>query len=123
MTELPNPGTAGAGADGAAGAPTSANAKQRVEVLNEAGLHARPAAVLAQCALGFQSDIVLELVAVPEDLGVSVGTRVDAKSIMDVLFLAAPCGTQIDVEATGDDAEASVTAIAELFQSKFGIAS
>lgn len=105
--------------DGAA--DTAATIRRRVEVLNEAGLHARPAAVLAECAKSFSSEVVLELMSVPEDLGVSVGTRVDAKSVMDVLFLAAPCGTQLDIEATGDDAEAAVSSLVELFGAQFGI--
>ena len=95
--------------------------RRRVEVLNEAGLHARPAAVLAECARGFEADVSLELAAVPEDMGVAVGTRVDAKSVMDVLFLAAPCGTQIDIEATGADADAAVDALEALFGKQFGI--
>ncbi|MDJ0973605.1 MAG: HPr family phosphocarrier protein [Planctomycetota bacterium] len=95
--------------------------RRRVEVLNEAGLHARPAAVLAECARGFEAEVSLELASVPEDMGVAVGTRVDAKSVMDVLFLAAPCGTQIDIEATGTDADAAVDALEALFGKRFGI--
>lgn len=95
--------------------------RRRVEVLNEAGLHARPAAVLAECARGFQSDVSLELASVPEDMGVAIGTRVDAKSVMDVLFLAAPCGTQLEIEAQGEDAEDAVAALEALFLRHFGI--
>lgn len=95
--------------------------RRRVTVLNEAGLHARPAAVLAECARGFESEVALELAAVPEDMGVAIGTRVDAKSVMDVLFLAAPCGTEIELEAVGPDAEAAVDALEALFGKRFGI--
>ncbi len=94
---------------------------RRVQVLNAAGLHARPAAVLAERAKQFESDVALILAEVPADLGVEVGTRVDAKSVMDVLFLAAPQGTSIDIEATGADAPSAVEALVELFQQKFGI--
>ncbi len=95
--------------------------RRQVEVLNEAGLHARPAAVLAECARQYQADVSLELVSVPEDMGVALGTRVDAKSVMDLLFLAAPCGTQLQIEATGDDAADVVDAIEALFGRQFGI--
>ena len=94
---------------------------RRVEVLNEAGLHARPAAVLAEHAKTFESDIALVLAQVPTDLGVEIGTRVDAKSVMDVLFLAAPQGTMIDIEASGADAEKAVTDLEDLFGTRFGI--
>ena len=99
----------------------SGTVKRRVEVLNEAGLHARPAAVLAEHAKSFDAEIVLVLAHVPEDLGVELGTRVDAKSVMDVLFLAAPQGTQIDIEATGSDAEDAVAGLEKLFGAQFGI--
>lgn len=95
---------------------------KRVEVLNEAGLHARPAAVLAEHAKAFTADIALVLAEVPADLGVEVGTRVDAKSVMDVLFLAAPQGTRIDIEASGPDAEEAVGDLEALFGARFGIA-
>jgi phosphocarrier protein len=95
---------------------------KRVEVLNAAGLHARPAAVLAEHAKSFQSDIALVLAEVPADLGVEIGTRVDAKSVMDVLFLAAPQGTRIDIEASGPDAEQAVEDLETLFGDQFGIA-
>ncbi len=94
---------------------------RRVQVLNAAGLHARPAAVLAESAKRFESEVTLILVEVPADLGVEIGTRVDAKSVMDVLFLAAPQGTSIDIEANGVDAPAAVEALAELFSQRFGI--
>ena len=100
---------------------TAENIRRSVTVLNEAGLHARPAAVLAQCAQGFEAEVALVLETVPEDLGVEPGTRIDAKSVMEVLFLAAPQGTTLRVEATGADATAAVEAIQALFESRFGI--
>ena len=48
------------------------------------------------------------------------GLDVNAKSIMGVMMLAAPCGSDVSVRAEGDDAEAAVAALAELFASKFG---
>jgi len=95
--------------------------RRSVEVLNEAGLHARPAAVLAQCAQRFRADIALVLNSVPEDLGVEIGTSIDAKSVMEVLFLAAPQGTGLEIEATGPDAVEAVEALAAVFAERFGI--
>jgi phosphotransferase system HPr (HPr) family protein len=100
------------------GAP--ANFRRRVEVKNVQGLHARPAALLVQRARGFTSEVVLVLVAAPEGTGAEPGTRVDAKNVLDVMFLAAPCGTVLDVEASGPDAEAAVTTVAALFAQGFG---
>lgn len=96
---------------------------RHVEVLNEAGLHARPAAILAQRTQAFDAQVTLVLVHAPADLGVATGTRVDASSVMDILFLAAPQGTRIDVEAEGADAEAAADEIARLFEERFGIPS
>lgn len=97
--------------------------RRAVKVRNEAGLHARPAAILAECAKGFDATIELVLVSVPEDLGVALGTRADAKSVMDVLFLAAPCGTVLEIEAAGADAADAVTRLEELFANEFGVVS
>jgi phosphocarrier protein len=99
----------------AAGQPV----RRRVEVLNRQGLHARPAAVLVQNAKAFSSEIALVLVEAPDDAGADPGTRVDAKNVLDVMFLAAPQGTRLDVEAVGPDAEAAVERLASLFQTQF----
>jgi phosphotransferase system HPr (HPr) family protein len=88
-------------------------------VLNRQGLHARPASVLVQHAKAFTSDIVLVLVEAPDDAGAEAGTRVDAKNVLDVMFLAAPQGTRLDVEAVGPDAQAAVDRLAALFLSQF----
>jgi phosphotransferase system HPr (HPr) family protein len=95
--------------------------KARVEVLYERGLHARPASLVAQRAREFQADVALVLVESPVEISTPPGTRADAKNIMDLMFLAAPCGTQLDVEAVGADAEAAVEAILTLFEERFGI--
>jgi phosphocarrier protein NPr len=99
------------------GAP--ATFRRRVEVRNVQGLHARPAALLVQRARGFASDVVLVLVAAPEGTGAEPGTRVDAKNVLDVMFLAAPCGTVLDVEASGPDAERAAETVAALFADGF----
>ena len=75
----------------------------------KAGLHARPADMLAREARKWQSTIEL----------VSKSQRVDGKSILDVLTLAAEAGTRLVVEATGPDAHEALEAIGGLFERKF----
>ena len=81
-----------------------------VEILNKLGLHARAAAKLTQVAGGFHSEIWLS----------RSGRRVNAKSIMGVMMLAAGQGTSVLVEAKGDDAEDALNAIAKLVAERFG---
>ncbi len=80
-----------------------------VSVLNEQGLHARPAAVLAKEAQRFPCDVRI----------VHNGDEVDAKSILDILTLAAGHGTNLDIVASGPMAEEAVAHIAQLFQKRF----
>lgn len=81
-----------------------------VEVANEAGIHARPAAEIVKLAAKFHSEIVI----------VRDGLEVNAKSIMGVMMLAAECGASILIRAEGDDAEAALDALAELIANRFG---
>ena len=81
-----------------------------VEIVNKLGLHARASAKLTQLAGGFQSDIWLT----------RNGRRVNAKSIMGVMMLAAGKGSTITVEAEGSDADAALQALLELITDKFG---
>jgi len=81
-----------------------------VEIINKLGLHARAAAKLTQVAAGFQSEIWIS----------RSGRRVNAKSIMGVMMLAAGQGTSVLLEAQGDDAEAALAAIADLVADRFG---
>ncbi|MEO1497467.1 MAG: HPr family phosphocarrier protein [Planctomycetota bacterium] len=80
-----------------------------VVVRHADGLHVRPAELVAKAAMRFDSDVSL----------VSGSLRVDAKSILNVITLGAHEGTPLVVEATGDDAEAAVAALAELIESDF----
>jgi phosphocarrier protein HPr len=80
------------------------------EIVNKLGLHARASAKLTQIASGFQSEIWLS----------RSGRRVNAKSIMGVMMLAAGMGTTVLVEAEGTDAEAALAAIQKLIAEKFG---
>ncbi len=81
-----------------------------MEIVNKLGLHARAAAKLTQIASGFTSDIWLS----------RSGRRVNAKSIMGVMMLAAGQGTSVVIEAKGDDADAAIAAIARLVADRFG---
>ena len=82
---------------------------REVVVANSQGLHARPADMLAREARKWQSRIEL----------VDGSQRVDGKSILDVLTLAAEAGRRLVVEATGPDAREAIEAIGGLFERKF----
>jgi phosphocarrier protein len=78
-------------------------------VLNRAGIHARPAALIAQTANKFSSEITLE----------KDSASVNAKSIMGVITMAAGYNTQLILKAEGSDEKQAVAAIAQLFEGKF----
>ena len=80
------------------------------EIVNKLGLHARASAKLTQLASGFQSEIWLT----------RNGRRVNAKSIMGVMMLAAGKGARVGIEADGSDADAALQAILKLIVDKFG---
>jgi phosphocarrier protein HPr len=79
-------------------------------IINKLGLHARASAKLTQLASGFQSEIHLT----------RNGRKVNAKSIMGVMMLAAGKGSSVRIEAEGEDAEAALAAIGALIADKFG---
>jgi phosphocarrier protein len=79
-------------------------------IANKLGLHARAAAKLTQIASSFQSEVWLT----------RNGRRVNAKSIMGVMMLAAGKGASVTVEAEGLDADQAVAAIRELVAGRFG---
>ena len=91
--------------------PTGENNSLEVTVCveNELGLHARPAGKLAQLAQTFQAEIALCM----------ADQRADAKSILDILSLAAQQGTDICIKASGPDAEEALEKITQLFDNKF----
>lgn len=84
----------------------SANA----EIVNKLGLHARAAAKLTHLAGGFQSEIWIS----------RSGRRVNAKSIMGVMMLAAGQGSTVLIEAEGPDADQAIAALTKLIAEKFG---
>ena len=85
-------------------------ASAELTIVNKLGLHARASAKLTQVASGFQSEVWLT----------RNGRRVNAKSIMGVMMLAAGKGAAVTVEADGADAEAALAAIRALIADKFG---
>lgn len=81
-----------------------------IEIINKLGLHARAAAKLVTCTSRFASQI-----QIAKD-----GRRVNGKSIMGVMMLAASQGSRIRVEVDGDDETAAMAAIEELIGERFG---
>ena len=80
------------------------------KIVNRLGLHARAAAQLVQTANRFSSDVNL----IKDDI------EVNGKSIMGILLLAAPQGTEIAVTVDGDDEQQAMDVIAELIEAGFG---
>lgn len=88
-------------------------ASRDIVVSNKLGLHARPAMQFVDVASGFSSEIRVT------KFGDEPG-EADGKSVMEMIILAATEGTKMRIDADGDDAEAAVKSLAELFESKFG---
>ncbi len=81
-----------------------------VEIVNKLGLHARPSAKLTQLASGFSSHVHLS----------KNGRRINAKSIMGVMMLAAARCSTVTIETEGEDEVAALEALADLIESGFG---
>ena len=84
--------------------------RAEAEIVNRLGLHARAAAKLTQVAGGFAAEVWLS----------RNGRRVNAKSIMGVMMLAAGKGSRITIEAEGEDAEGALAALVRLIAERFG---
>jgi phosphocarrier protein HPr len=84
--------------------------KTNITISNKLGLHARASAKLTKLAAGFRSEIFLS----------RNGRRVNAKSIMGVMMLAAGLGSEIEIETEGADEQAAMDALRELIDAKFG---
>jgi len=84
--------------------------KRTILVSNKLGLHARASAKLTQLASRYQSSVWIE----------RNGRRVNAKSIMGVMMLAAGLGSTVELETDGADEAAAIDAIEALFIDKFG---
>jgi len=84
-------------------------ATTRVRIQNRLGLHARPAAEFVKTAGRFSAEVQVE----------KEGLKVNGKSIMGVLMLAAEQGSEITIRASGDDSEEALQALADLVERGF----
>lgn len=80
-----------------------------LQLINPLGLHARAASKLVDVSKGFASQVTLS----------KDGQRVDGKSIMALLMLGAPVGTELQLEVAGEDETAAIAAIRELIEAGF----
>ncbi len=88
---------------------THKTASRAVTVVNSQGMHARPVNLFVQLASQFESKIDV----------IRGDERVDGKSILSILTLAAAQGTELSIEATGQDADAALDALADLVAKGF----
>jgi phosphocarrier protein HPr len=84
--------------------------RRTVTISNKLGLHARASAKLTKLAGGFQSEVFMT----------RSGRRVNAKSIMGVMMLAAGMGAEIEIEIEGGDEQVAMDAIVAMISDKFG---
>ena len=84
--------------------------KRTIQITNKLGLHARASAKLTQTAGAFKSQVWIA----------RNGRRVNAKSIMGVMMLAAGLGSTVELEADGPDEEVAIDTVEKLFADKFG---
>ena len=84
-------------------------ARRRVRIVNAHGLHMRPSNKFVKLAGEFKSEVWVEF----------QGTRANGKSILDMTCLAAECGSTLDIEARGPDAEEVLAALAALVAAGF----
>ncbi|SIO58959.1 phosphocarrier protein [Singulisphaera sp. GP187] len=83
--------------------------RRQVEIINALGLHMRPADKFVKLALQFKAEVRV----------IYNGNEFNGKSILDLTSLAAECGTRLEVEARGLDADQAVEALSALVQAKF----
>ncbi len=84
--------------------------QQETTIVNKLGLHARASAKLTQLAGGFQAEIWMT----------RNGRRINAKSIMGVMMLAAGIGSTVTIETEGPDEREAMEALLKLIADKFG---
>lgn len=84
--------------------------KEKVKIVNEAGLHARPAAALVKTASKYSSDFYIHM----------YGYKINGKSILGVMTLAAEQGAELELEVDGEDEEEAFKAIKDLISNGFG---
>jgi phosphocarrier protein len=81
----------------------------KVKVLNEAGLHARPSSELVKIASKFKSEFYIKM----------YGYKVNGKSILGVMTLAAECGAEMELQLDGPDEKEALEVLVNLFKNKF----
>jgi phosphocarrier protein HPr len=86
------------------------NSERTLTISNRYGLHARPAAEFVKLAATYRSEITVR----KDDL------EVNGKSIMGMMMLAAECGSQITIQASGEDAAEAVAELSQLVDGRFG---
>ncbi|MGP1618473.1 HPr family phosphocarrier protein [Peptostreptococcus stomatis] len=84
--------------------------EKKVTIINETGLHARPASMFVKKASEFKSSVEL----------IYGGEKVNAKSIMGIMKLGLAKGTEVVIETHGEDEELALNSIVELIESGFG---
>jgi len=84
--------------------------EEKITIINKLGLHARAASKLVNCASRFASEVAIS----------KKGNRVNAKSIMGVMMLAASKGVELELEIEGEDEQECRDALVELINSRFG---
>jgi len=84
--------------------------RRKVTIVNDAGLHARPASALVKLASKFESDFYIHM----------YGYKVNGKSILGVMTLAAEQGAELELELDGEDEEEAAEEIIALINSGFG---
>jgi len=83
----------------------------KVEVLNKAGIHARPAQLIVQTAETFYCEIFI--------VKSSENFKANAKSIFNVMALAAECGDELEIITKGDDEDEALETMMDLFENGF----
>ena len=86
--------------------------ERRLTLINDLGLHARAAAQVVRCASQYESRVTIKRA--------DREVEADARSILDILYLAAGHGKEVILMATGDDADAALDEIEKLFTDGFG---
>lgn len=84
--------------------------EKKVKIVNKLGLHARPASLLVQTAMKYSSNITI----------IKDEYKVDAKSIMGILMLAASCGTELIIQTEGSDEQEALVDLEKIFNEGFG---
>ena len=84
--------------------------KQNITIINKLGLHARAASKLVNCASQFESEVFIG----------RNGNRVNAKSIMGVMMLAASKGVELELEVDGNDEQICQQTVVDLINNRFG---